>query len=140
MTHLFKVNFFGKDTLFLELLIKLFREQGIFVCEDINVENYNADIDVHIFESIDDYKITKISKRKQIFIFPTIDFNLLYNVLEHDLILLCDYKTPLNIFSLINFDLLVYKKSFNLAKNRKRYLTSIAFTRKSYKSKVTYTF
>ena len=140
MEHLFKVNFFGKDTLFLELLVKLFQEQGIFVCEKINEENTNADIDVHIFENIEDYKKTNISKRKQIFIFPTIDFNLLYSVLEHDLILLCDYKTPLNTFLLVNFDLLTYKKSLSFIQNRKRYLANIVFIKKNNKSKINFTF
>ena len=106
----FKVNFFGKDTLLLELLSSFFQRQGIFVCEKINVENENADLDVHLFEDYKDYFRNKISARDMKF------------YVRHNVLLICDFKVSLDLFEKLDFDLLIKKKFYGLLKKGKRYI------------------
>ena len=118
----FKVNFFGKDTLLLELLSSFFQRQGIFVCEKINVENENADLDVHLFEDYKDYFRNKISDRAQIFIFSRFRSRDMKFYVRHNVLLICDFKVSLDLFEKLDFDLLIKKKFYGLLERGKRYI------------------
>ena len=119
----FKVNFFGKDTLLLELLSSFFQRQGIFICEKINVENKSADLDVHLFEDYKDYFRNTISDRAQIFIFLRFRTRDMKFYVRHKVLLISDFRLSLDVFNKIDFDLLIKKKSYGLLFRKKRAIT-----------------
>lgn len=124
--YIFKVNLFGEDTLFLDMLSQFLEEQGYFLCNNIN-EKAEADIDIRVYKETSDYKPEEISNNMQILIFRDLNRCLLKEILSRNDLIICDYNAPLNIFADLGLEYCINNK-IDLKSNKKTEIARKSFT------------
>lgn len=124
--YIFKVNLFGEDTLFLDMLSQFLEEQGYFLCNNIN-EKAEADIDIRVYKETTDYKPEETSDNMQILIFKNLNRSMLKNTLNRNDIIICDYKAPLNIFVDLGLEYCINNK-IDIGNRKKTEIARKSFT------------
>lgn len=124
--YIFKVNLFGKDTLFLDMLSQFLEEQGCFLCNNIN-EPEDADIDIRVYKETTDYNPEEVGDNMQILIFKNLNRCMLKNTLNRNDLIICDYKVPLNIFVDLGLEYCINNK-IELQSNKKTEIARKSFT------------
>ena len=95
---IYKIGLYGNDVMFLNILGEFLNNQGCFLCGKPNEKIY-SDIDIRVYKRLKDFKEDTLGSSKQILIFPRLSKRILKNTIGPNTLMVCDYNTPLSIFT-----------------------------------------
>lgn len=119
---IYKIGLYGNDIMFLNILGEFLNNQGCFLCGKPNEKIY-SDIDIRVYKRLKDFKEDTLGSSKQILIFPRLSRKIIRDTLDLNILMICDYNTPLSIFTDAGLRYTILNKIGTI---KKRNISSIA--------------